>query len=189
MKSEVRIIGGRWRGRKLPVGAGDGLRPTPDRVRETLFNWLGPRCRGAAVLDCFAGSGVLGFEALSRGAASLVAIESARPALDNLRRAATRLGAAGVEIVVGDALEYLRRPGSAFDLVFVDPPYRAPGLRGAAIERLLAGDRLADDGLIFVEWPRGESFDLPGDALHWLKRQRAGRVEFGLAGPGAGAAA
>ena len=81
----VRIIGGEWRGRKLSVVDAEGLRPTPDRIRETLFNWLAPHCRGARVLDCFAGSGALGLEALSRGAAALVALENNRAALKGLQ--------------------------------------------------------------------------------------------------------
>ena len=90
MKSQIRIIAGRWRGRKLTVVDAPGLRPTPDRIRETLFNWLAQDCRNASVLDCFAGSGALGFEALSRGAAKLVAIERQKQAAAGLRAEAQR---------------------------------------------------------------------------------------------------
>ena len=97
MKSGIRIIGGKWRGRKLLVADAGGLRPTPDRIRETLFNWLAADCRGARVLDCFAGSGALGLEALSRGAASLVMLEQSPAALDSLRAIAAALDSATAE--------------------------------------------------------------------------------------------
>ena len=102
MISQVRIIGGQWRGTKIAVTATDGLRPTPDRIRETLFNWLGSDCRGAIVLDCFAGTGVLGFEALSRGAKQLVAVEQQAQAAARLRDLASRLQADQVRIIEAD---------------------------------------------------------------------------------------
>ena len=103
MKSQVRIIGGEWRGRKLAVVDAEGLRPTPDRIRETLFNWLAEACRDAIVLDCCAGSGVLGLEALSRGAQQLVLLERDRRALVNIRAQVEKLGSSRAEIVAGDA--------------------------------------------------------------------------------------
>lgn len=121
----VRIIGGRWRGSRLPVADADGLRPTSDRARETLFNWLQPMLPGARVLDLFAGSGVLGFEAVSRGAREAVLVERDPTLCAALRASATRLQA-GESIVVActDALAFLRDAKTApFDLAFVDPPF------------------------------------------------------------------
>ncbi|HJV94446.1 MAG TPA: 16S rRNA (guanine(966)-N(2))-methyltransferase RsmD, partial [Albitalea sp.] len=118
----LRIIGGRWRGRRLEVPESEGLRPTPDRVRETLFNWLGRDLSGLACLDLFAGSGVLGFEAASRGAARVVMVERERETLEQLRANRAALDALQVEIVPGDAFEYLARGGERFDVVFLDPP-------------------------------------------------------------------
>src|SRR5512147_591697 len=108
-RGRVRIVGGRWRSRLLEVPERPGLRPTPDRVRETLFNWLGQRLDGCVCLDLFAGSGALGFEAASRGAARVVMVETDRAALAALRASRERLAASEVEIVAGDALEYLVR--------------------------------------------------------------------------------
>ena len=128
-KSRIRIIGGKWRGRRLEVVDGEGLQPTPDRVRETLFNWLAPYCPGARVLDCFAGSGVLGLEALSRGARGLVALEKQAAALESLRLIAAQLEPEAIEIVGGDAQVAIAALEGRFDLVFIDPPYARPELR------------------------------------------------------------
>ena len=167
MKSRVRIIGGRWRGRKLPVADSDGLRPTPDRIRETLFNWLAADCRGARVLDCFAGSGVLGIEALSRGASSLTALERAPAAVANLRRLAAELASDAIEIVDGDAEAAIGDLREPFDLVFIDPPYAVP--------------RLREQVFLALEWPRDEDFELPSPRLRWLKQKRAGQVNYAIA--------
>jgi len=120
---EVRIIGGRFRGSRLPVPSVDGLRPSSDRMRETMFNWLQFELAGATVLDLFAGSGALGFEAASRGAASVLMIEREAAVAAGLRASAQRLGAA-VEVLAEDALGWLARPpAQSFDLAFVDPPF------------------------------------------------------------------
>lgn len=123
--NQVRIIGGRHRGRRLHFRPGPGLRPTPDRVRETLFNWLQGEIHGARCLDLFAGSGALGLEALSRGAAYVLAIESNRRAAQSLRDNVERIGeAATVEVRGADALRLLKvAPEWPFDVVFVDPPF------------------------------------------------------------------
>ncbi len=181
MKSGVRIIGGRWRGRKLAVIDAEGLRPTPDRIRETLFNWLAADCRGAVVLDCFAGSGVLGFEALSRGAGRLVALERSPAAAGKLRELAARLAADAVEIHAGDALAAIDGLGGRFDLVFIDPPYARGELRGRAFDALERGGLLRPGALVYFEWPRGEDFELPSRNLDWLKRKQAGEVNYALA--------
>jgi 16S rRNA (guanine966-N2)-methyltransferase len=181
MKSQVRIIGGIWRGRKLGVIEAPGLRPTPDRIRETLFNWLAADCRGAWVLDCFAGSGALGFEALSRGAQHLVAFEQHPLALAVLRADALRLQSDAVEIVGGDALQSIERLRQRFDIVFIDPPYAEGALRREAFARLEAGDCLNPGARLYFEWPVGETFELPSPALRWLKQKSAGRVNYAIA--------
>ena len=185
--SRIRIIGGKWRGRKIDVVDGDGLRPTPDRVRETLFNWLAPSCAGATVLDCFAGSGALGLEALSRGASRLVLLEKQAAALAQLRRLAQQLDSDAIEIVAGDALAALATLERKFDIVFIDPPYADAGLREQAWRLLENGDRLRPGARIYFEWPRGESFELPSARLDWLKQKSAGQVNYAIAewrGPG-----
>ncbi|MGA0053810.1 MAG: 16S rRNA (guanine(966)-N(2))-methyltransferase RsmD [Steroidobacteraceae bacterium] len=127
--NEVRIIAGQWRGRKIRFPAGTAIRPTPDRVRETLFNWLAPMIRGARVLDAFAGSGALGLESASRGAASVVCLETDGRCVTALQERCREWGAAQVDIVRADALRWLAatRPSASepFDLVFLDPPFDA----------------------------------------------------------------
>ena len=181
MKPGVRIIGGKWRGRKFPVADVEGLRPTPDRIRETLFNWLAADCRDARVLDCFAGSGALGIEALSRGARSLVIVEKAPAALEGLRRLAASLETTAIEIIGGDAetaVEGLRGP---FDLVFIDPPYAAGHLRAGVFLALERAGLLRQGARVYFEWPLGEEFELPSNELRWLKRKRAGQVNYAIA--------
>jgi 16S rRNA (guanine966-N2)-methyltransferase len=181
MKSHIRIIGGSWRGRKLAVIDAPGLRPTPDRIRETLFNWLGEKCRGAAVLDCFAGSGALGFEALSRGAANLVVLELQPPVVVGLRAAAERLQSVAVEVCAGDALQSIGRLHQRFDIVFIDPPYAEAQLRQLVFEELEANDCLNPGARIYFEWPSTETFELPSPALQWLKQKSAGRINYAIA--------
>ncbi len=181
MKSEVRIIAGQWRGRKLPVVDAAGLRPTPDRIRETLFNWLAADCRDAVVLDCFAGSGALGLEALSRGARRLVAIESNRQALRSLQQLQQRLGDERFELLAGDALQRVDELDAAFDIVFIDPPYADDRLRLAMLERLEAANCLQDGCRLYFEWPRGSDGEPRSPRLHWLKRKTAGQVDYGVA--------
>ena len=150
-----------------------GLRPTPDRVRETLFNWLGQRLEGLACLDLFAGSGALGFEAASRGAARVVMVEQDSSALAVLNETRARLGARQVELVRGDAFEYLEGAGERFDVVFLDPPFRQ-NAAAAALERL--AERLAPGARVYVESER------PLEPAQWreLKRARAGQVSYQL---------
>ena len=181
MKSQVRIIGGEWRGRKLAVVDAEGLRPTPDRIRETLFNWLAEACRGAIVLDCCAGSGVLGLEALSRGAQQLVVLERDRRALVNIRAQVEKLGSNRVEIVAGDASRSIPPLALQFDIVFIDPPYASGPLRGELFRLLETHDKLREGARIYFEWPKSETFDLPSSRLKWLKRKAAGQVEYAIA--------
>ena len=173
-RNTVRIIGGRWRSRILEFPDAADLRPTPDRVRETLFNWLGQDLSGMACLDLFAGSGALGFEALSRGASSTVMVEKDPAALRALRENAGKLGAGDLTVVRGDALEFARETRSRFDVVFVDPPYRL-NLQAAALS--LVRGLLSPHGRVYVESasplepPRGWTV---------LKSSRAGSVYFYL---------
>lgn len=173
----VRIIAGTLRGSKLPVPDRPGLRPTSDRVRETLFNWLQPALRGARVLDLFAGTGALGFEAASRGAAEVVLVERDPGLAAGLREQAARLKVAGLRVEASDALAWLARtPAGAFDLVFLDPPFEA-GLWQAAAAAL--SPWLAPGSLIYVETPRNVSPNLPpGWQLHRSGQTRD--VEFAL---------
>jgi 16S rRNA (guanine966-N2)-methyltransferase len=181
MKPQVRIIGGKWRGRKLPVVEVPGLRPTPDRVRETLFNWLARDCPQASVLDCFAGSGILGFEALSRGAARLVALEQHSRAFANLQLQAERLQISAIEVMPGDALDSIGQLRQKFDIVFIDPPYAEPQLRTQVFSLLEERHCLQAGARIYFEWPARESFDLPSPGLQWLKQKSAGQVNYAIA--------
>ncbi|HSH41213.1 MAG TPA: 16S rRNA (guanine(966)-N(2))-methyltransferase RsmD [Arenicellales bacterium] len=150
---KVRIIAGEWRGRRISFPESDGLRPTPDRVRETLFNWLSPSLPGARVLDLFSGSGILGFEALSRGAATVVAVESNRIAADCLRDSARRLQADGFDVVVADAMRFLdtTRLGP-FDVIFIDPPHAAADY-DAICAAVGARGLAAPGGFVYLEFP------------------------------------
>jgi 16S rRNA (guanine966-N2)-methyltransferase len=169
----IRIIGGEFRGRRIAVPSHPGLRPTPDRVRETLFNWLGQQLDGLACLDLFAGSGALGFEAASRGAARVVMVEQDRSVVLSLKETKAVLGAAQVELIQDDAFGYLQRATHLFDVVFLDPPFGQNALPGV-LERL-AG-RLAPTARVYVESSR------PVEDVAWreLKRARAGQVSYQL---------
>ena len=170
----VRIIGGEMRGRRLAVPSRPGLRPTPDRVRETLFNWLGQRLDGLTCLDLFAGSGALGFEAASRGAARVVMVENDREAFAALERHRELLRVSHVELVFGDALAYLAGAKQAFDVVFLDPPFRQNAL-GPVLEKMAA--RVAAGGRVYLESPAPLEPQAP-----WreLRRARAGQVSYQL---------
>jgi 16S rRNA (guanine966-N2)-methyltransferase len=174
--NEVRLIGGLWKRSKLPVAARPGLRPTPDRVRETLFNWLGQDLTGWRCLDAFAGSGALGFEAASRGAAQVVLVERDAVVVSTLRAVKERLHADAVRIEPGDGLIGLGRAGpSSFDLVFLDPPYDA-GLMAAALAA--AAGVVVPGGYVYTEGAAPQ-LELPaGLAIH--RQGRAGQVHFQL---------
>jgi 16S rRNA (guanine966-N2)-methyltransferase len=181
MKSQVRIIGGKWRGSKLAVVDARGLRPTPDRIRETLFNWLALKCEGAQVLDCFAGSGVLGFEALSRGATHVVALERQKDAVARLKAEAGRFQSHDIEVIAGDACRSIEGLQREFDIVFIDPPYAEPQLRKQVFGKLESRRCLRPGAIIYFEWPRGSDFELPSTDLHWLKQKNAGQVNYAIA--------
>lgn len=170
----IRIIGGLWKRTPLPVLDLDGLRPTPDRVRETLFNWLGQDLGGWRCLDLFAGTGALGFEAASRGAASVVMAERNARAAQQLRAIRDKLDARGVEIAEADALRLAAglAPGT-FDVVFLDPPFDAPDTFARALT--LAVPLVKPDGFLYVE--SGEPLDPAAhEALAGWKVARGGKA-------------
>lgn len=176
----VRLIGGLWRSRLLSFPAREGLRPTPDRVRETVFNWLTPWLSEARCLDLFAGSGALGFEALSRGAATAVLVEKDRLAQAALRQAAQLLDAKAATVVAEDALDFLAAtPSASFDIVFLDPPF-GTDLLAAALTLIRERGILAPAALVYVETAADSAFELPPD-LRWHRQGCAGKVRFGLA--------
>ena len=186
-RGEVRIIGGRWRGRKIRFPAGSQIRPSPDRVRETLFNWLEPTIRGARCLDLFAGSGALGFESLSRGAAGTVFVERDPVVVGHLKSLAKELAADAALIVQADAPRWLGGPAERFDIVFLDPPFGS-GLLPGLLQRLERGGWLAPGALVYVEC--GMADGAPGLPEGWRMHRsgRAGDVGYYLAaGPAADA--
>lgn len=148
--NEVRIIGGVWRSRRLRFPALPALRPTPDRVRETLFNWLQGELEGARCLDLYAGSGALGFEAASRGAAEVVAVDSDPRVCSALRRNCAALEAVRFEVVQADIRRFLAGPARSFQIVFMDPPYRH-GFVAPACELMERKGWLADGAWIYLE--------------------------------------
>jgi 16S rRNA (guanine966-N2)-methyltransferase len=180
----LRIVAGKWRSRLLDVADVPGLRPTSERIRETLFNWLAPSIQGARCLDLFAGTGALGFEALSRGATTVVFVDNSRRAIQAIENIAKTLNATGAVIHCGDAVDYLRnaKPAS-FDIVFLDPPF--------ADDRLDDLCRLVDEigllapgGRIYLEQDRGKSgITLPA-GWQILRDKTAGNVRYMLAGAG-----
>jgi 16S rRNA (guanine(966)-N(2))-methyltransferase RsmD len=181
--NEVRIIGGQWKRTILPVANLPGLRPTPARVRETLFNWLGQDLQGLRCLDAFAGTGALGFEAASRGAAEVVLVEQESALLSALNRTKTKLSADTVRVERGDGVAALRqRAGQGLDVVFLDPPF-ADGQNDALVLSALAAARAAvgETGLIYLEAPRVWSADeLATIGLQVHRQGKAGQVTFHL---------
>jgi 16S rRNA (guanine966-N2)-methyltransferase len=180
IRNTVRIVGGDWRGRRLRFPDIAGLRPTPDRVRETLFNWLAPVIRGTRCLDLFAGSGALGFEALSRGAAALTLVERDRNAAQALRIAASELKAGPrAEIVERSAAAYLESAPAPYDVVFLDPPFDGHAVP-ATVATLVSRRLLRPGGYLYIEVPVAEALPPlpPGWRLH--RSGRAGLVGYHL---------
>lgn len=178
-RGELRIIGGTWRSRRVRF-ADSAVRPTPDRVRQTTFDWLAPRIRGARVLDLCAGSGAMGLEALSRGAAEAVFVDAGRAQIVAIQAALDLLQAgARARTVQQDALQWLQGASGQkhFDIAFVDPPYAAE--LWSRLLPPLAGCVAADHRL-YIEWPRAETPDF-GVALQWHRTSRAAAVSYGLA--------
>lgn len=178
--NRIRIVGGRCRGRKLRVADLPGLRPTGDRIRETLFNWLQPLIAGARCLDLFAGSGALGLEAASRGAGEVVLVDRAPRVVRQLRENAALLGLDNAEIVQTDAIEWLRASARPFDIVFLDPPF-ADRLLPSSLRLLTERGWLTRGARVYLENDARQG--LPGlpEPLLLEKSERMGRVAFGLA--------
>ena len=179
-QGQLRIIGGEWRSRRLSFPDGPGLRPTPDRVRETLFNWLAPYVAGAKVLDAFAGSGALYLEALSRGATTAVALDSNPAAIASLKQNLETLRCAKGQVLQSDALRYLQNPASTtFDLVFLDPPFHQ-NLLVETCALLEERQWLAERSWIYTESETPpSSLQLPSNwRLH--REKKAGQVYYAL---------
>ncbi|MBD2802991.1 16S rRNA (guanine(966)-N(2))-methyltransferase [Xenorhabdus sp. M] len=176
---QIRIIGGKWRGRKLPVPDSDGLRPTTDRVRETLFNWLMPIIQEARCLDCFAGSGALGFEALSRYADHATLIEYDRHVAKQLSDNLALLKTENATVVQSNTLQYLNGTGMPFNVVFLDPPFRK-GMLAETIHLLETNGWLAEESWIYVE-AESETAATEVPANWQLHREKvAGQVAYRL---------
>ena len=178
--NQLRIIGGEWRSRRLSFPDAPGLRPTPDRVRETLFNWLAPYVAGAKVLDPFAGSGALFLEALSRGAAMGQALDASSLAVSSLKEHLGTLRCTVGQVQTADALRYLEtQPASAYDLVFLDPPFNQ-NLLPAVCSLLEERQWVADAAWIYTESENAPStLGLPG-AWRLHREQKSGRVYYAL---------
>ena len=176
----LRIVAGNWRSRLLDIADVEGLRPTSERVRETLFNWLALRIHNARCLDAYAGTGALGFEALSRGAQSVVFIERSGIAVQQLRRDIDVLDARGATVMQQDALDYLREAETGpFDLVFLDPPFAADLIEETC--RLLDERRLlAEDALVYVELPKKGVEPVFPSGWQVRKDKTAGNVRYML---------
>jgi 16S rRNA (guanine966-N2)-methyltransferase len=176
--NQVRIIGGEWRSRRITFPDHEGLRPSGDRVRETLFNWLGQDLGGQNCLDLFAGSGALGFEALSRGAACVVMVEKSRRVCEALRRNALLLGAKNLQLHCADALEFATAAAAdaatRFDVVFLDPPFRS-ALLEQALRRV--APLLRPGARVYVESAAAFS---PSGGWRALRHGRAGKVHYTL---------
>jgi 16S rRNA (guanine966-N2)-methyltransferase len=175
---ELRLIGGSWRGRKLRFPQEDGLRPTSDRIRETLFNWLAPHINDARCADLFAGSGALGLEALSRGARMCDFIEPSKSASSQISEHLNTLNASDKGLCHRrTALEFLQGPPSPYDLVFVDPPFRQEMIPGVC-EALDAGNWLAPGAIVYIETASDEI--LPQLPVHWLihREKTSGGVSY-----------
>ena len=179
---QLRIVGGRYRGRRLPIPSQPGLRPTMDRTRETLFNWLAPVIAGSRCLDCFAGSGALAFEASSRGAQAVCMLERSASVCRQLRANALKLGDESVKVVSVDALAWLSAsPVQQFDLVFLDPPF-GRGLLGPACDLLHRRGWLAPGAMVYLEASVADGFPALPPGWMLLRDKRAGAVRFGLVG-------
>ncbi|MGB4335080.1 MAG: 16S rRNA (guanine(966)-N(2))-methyltransferase RsmD [Chromatiaceae bacterium] len=182
LPGRLRIVGGVWRGRRLAVLDQPGLRPTPDRVRETLFNWLAPLITGARCLDLYAGSGALGFEAASRGADRVVMVEKMAKVVRVLHENRLVLNARQVEVIQAEAGPWLATAGHAepFDLVFLDPPF-SEDLLGPSCAALAQGGWLARGARVYLEASAMTGFPALPEGWRLLRDKQAGQVRYGLA--------
>ena len=178
--NQVRIIAGRWRGRKLQFPDVDGLRPTSDRIRETLFNWLAPVISGAQCLDLFAGSGALGFEAASRGAAEVVMVDRDRTVARTLKQGAELLAADNIDVLCDSAEHFIAGNRRQFDIVFLDPPFADVAALEQALNGIDHGALLKAGGYLYLETPKDRvAPKLPG-SLEIHRSKQAGQVAYQL---------
>jgi len=175
---QVRIIAGQWRGRKLHFVGAEGLRPTGDRMRETLFNWLQPSIEGSRCLDLFAGSGALGFEAASRGAANVEMVEYNPATVRQLQSQIARFDATNLSVTQGSALQYLQQLDQPVDLIFLDPPFHSDLLQ-LSLDSIDPGTMLRPNGRIYLEYPLRREPTLPA-GMAFIRQKKAGDVGYGL---------
>lgn len=178
--NQLRIIGGEWRGRKLHFPGAPNLRPTPDRVRETLFNWLMPVIHGARCLDLFAGSGALGLEALSRGANFTTFVDSHKKVIQALQDHLDLLNASDkAEVLQIDSVKFLKNEAKVYDVVFLDPPYHLDFM-GKVVPLLEKNGWLSNNAMLYLEIEKRQS--LPELPANWqqLKEKTAGEVSYFL---------
>ena len=176
----LRIVAGNWRSRLLDIADVEGLRPTSERIRETLFNWLAPAIHGARCLDLFAGTGALGLEALSRGAQSAVFVEESPLAARKLRHNVKLLDAAGAMVLQTDAMDYLKSTDAGpFDVVFLDPPFAAE-IHDELCRLLARKDLLSPRGLVYIEQPRSQEQVALPEGWQIIKNKTAGNVRYML---------
>lgn len=176
-KGSIRIIAGQHRGRKLPVILAEGLRPTTDRVKETVFNWLMPYIRDSHCLDCFSGAGSLGFEAFSRGASHVTMIELNKAAAEQLKQNQQLLSASNTEVINTDTLKFLQQSPQPYDLVFIDPPFRKELI--AQTLSLLNQGWLKPKALVYLEAEQETQLAIP-ENWQLLKEKIAGQVAYRL---------
>lgn len=177
MKQVIRIIGGHYRGKKIAFPDSAGLRPTPDRVRETLFNWLMHNIRNARCLDAFAGSGALGLEAFSRGAAEVCLIEQNQPTFKHLQTVISSFKSPQLTLINSNACDFIRQTNQVFDIVFLDPPFDT-NLLSTCLTLLYERPILQPGGLVYIESPH--AIELPLAQWETLKQKKAGQVVYGL---------
>lgn len=177
-QSELRIVAGRWRGTKVRFTEADDLRPTGDRVRETLFNWLQMDVQDATFLDLFAGSGSLGFEAASRGAKMVCMVETHDPTVQQLRNQIAKFQADNISVWRGAALDYLQRFDYEFDFVFLDPPFHSDLLQ-PVLDHFLQGNNLQPHAKIYCEYAL-ENEPVLADGWEFVRQKKAGAVGYGL---------
>ena len=177
MRQTIRIIGGLYRGKKLQFPEVEGLRPTPDRVRETLFNWLMNDIRQAHCLDAFAGSGALGLEAFSRGAGEVVFIEHSLAAHANLKKIIAQFNSPNLKLIKSDTLNYLQNSTKQFDIIFLDPPF-AQNMIPQCLNVIAEKNLIRSGGLVYLEAPN----ELNLEPTHWqqIKFKKSGQVFYGL---------
>ncbi|MGN1280352.1 MAG: 16S rRNA (guanine(966)-N(2))-methyltransferase RsmD [Succinivibrio sp.] len=177
-KNDIKILGGKFRGKLLHVLDNEGLRPTPSRVRETIFSWLNQNIQNAKVLDLFAGSGSLGFEAFSRGARNVTLIELNRDNYLNLKNCASDLGSGSITVINTSAITFLENTDEQFDIVFIDPPYKCTDLYEQSLKLLIKRNLISDSSLIYVEMRNGYNCSAPGYEI--FKEENAGQAKYTL---------